>query len=355
MSKLKGLLVKIIGTNNIKNIQYNLSYLNYNKFKELSNQKKILLSLIPTHGNLGDHAIAYASIKYLKDKFPDYEIIEVNFNETYKNGKAYEKIINKDDLVCIIGGGNMGNQYMTDENIRRHMISHFKNTTVVSLPQTIYFTDDEDGKLEFEKSKKIYNENKNLIVIGREDKSYNLMKKSFTECKVIKNPDMVFYLNNKINISGYERKHIMTCLRKDKETYVPMDKKEEFLNKLKENFKNVIVTDTVVDYQVSQNEREKELFNLWAKFYNSKVVITDRLHGMIFCAITKTPCIVTRSLDHKVIESYKWIKNLNYIRLVEGLDFDKINPIIEELSNLEKFDELDFDKLYFDKLICKIM
>ena len=76
---------------------------------------------------------------------------------------------------------------------------------------------------------------------------------------------------------------------------------------------------------------------------------------MIFCAITKTPCIVTRSLDHKVIESYKWIKNLNYIRLVEGLDFDKINPIIEELSNLEKFDELDFDKLYFDKLICKIM
>ena len=92
-----------------------------------------------------------------------------------------------------------------------------------------------------------------------------------------------------------------------------------------------------------------------AKFYNSKVVITDRLHGMIFCAITKTPCIVTRSLDHKVIESYKWIKNLNYIRLVEGLDFDKINPIIEELSNLEKFDELDFDKLYFDKLICKIM
>ena len=60
MSKLKGLLVKIIGTNNIKNIQYNLSYLNYNKFKELSNQKKILLSLIPTHGNLGDHAIAYA-------------------------------------------------------------------------------------------------------------------------------------------------------------------------------------------------------------------------------------------------------------------------------------------------------
>ncbi len=99
----------------------------------------------------------------------------------------------------------MGNQYMIDENIRRHIISHFKNTTVVSLPQTIYFTNDEHGKLEFEKSKKIYNENKNLIVIGREDKSYDIIKQSFTECKGIKNPDMVLYLNNKINISGYKK------------------------------------------------------------------------------------------------------------------------------------------------------
>ena len=59
----------------------------------------------------------------------------------------------------------MGNQYMTDENIRRHMISHFKNAKVISLPQTIYFTDDKNGKKEFEKSKRIYNKNKNLVVI----------------------------------------------------------------------------------------------------------------------------------------------------------------------------------------------
>ena len=350
MKNFKKIISQKIGNENTQKIQYLKSFMYYKEFKNLKNKKKIIVSLIPTHKNMGDHAIAYASIKYLEEKFPDYEIIEVNFGDTYKYGKSYEKIMGKNDIVCIIGGGNMGNQYLGEENIRRHMISHFRNVRVVSLPQTIFFTNNENGKLEFEKSKKIYNENKNLLVIGREDKSYQVMKKSFTECQVIKNPDMVFYLNNKVNIPGCERKNIMTCLRKDKETYISMDKKEDFLNKLKENFENIVITDTVVDYPVSQDEREKELFKLWTKFYNSKVVITDRLHGMIFCAITKTPCIVTRSLDHKVIESYKWIKDLNYIRLVDGLNFDEIKPIIEELSTLDQIDEFDFDSKYFNRL-----
>ncbi|MFB8735822.1 polysaccharide pyruvyl transferase family protein [Bacillus sp. SL00103] len=37
-------------------------------------------------------------------------------------------------------------------------------------------------------------------------------------------------------------------------------------------------------------------------YVKAQVVVTDRLHGMIFCAITKTPCVVLRSFDHKVME-----------------------------------------------------
>lgn len=355
MSIYKKTAKKLLGMEKINKLQYALSFRFKNEFNDLRNKKKIFISLIPTHGNLGDHAIAYASIKFMRDKFPEYEIIEINFSETYKYGKTYESIINDDDIVCIIGGGNMGNQYMTDENIRRHMINKFKNVKVISLPQTIYFTNDREGKLEFEKSKKIYNENTNLMIVAREDKSYEVMKEAFERCKVIKNPDMVFYLNNRINIPNCKRENIMTCLRKDKETYISMDKKEEFLKNLKRRYRNVVVTDTVVDYGVSQEDREEELYNLWRKFYNSKVVVTDRLHGMIFCAITKTPCIVTRSLDHKIVESYKWIKELNYIRMVEGLDFKEINTIIKELSNLESIDDFDFDKEYFDILTKEIL
>lgn len=350
MSIIKRGIKKIIGLEQINKLKYQLGFIYNNKFIDLKTEKKIFYMLVPTHGNLGDQAIAYASRKFLENNFKDYKVIEINMEDTYKYSKAIKSCINKDDLIFLHGGGNMGNHYIREEESRRHIINTFKNNKIISFTQTIYFSNDNEGKKELNQTKKVYNSHDDLTIIAREEKSYNMMKSEFTNVNILKSPDIVFYLNNKINISTEKRINIMTCLRKDKETYISINKKEDFLNKLKDNFEDIIITDTVVDYSVSQDEREKELVKLWTKFYNSKVVITDRLHGMIFCAITKTPCIVTRSLDHKVIESYKWIKDLNYIRLVDGLNFDEIKSIIEELSTLDQIDEFDFDSKYFNRL-----
>ncbi len=43
-------------------------------------------------------------------------------------------------------------------------------------------------------------------------------------------------------------------------------------------------------------DRMEELNSKFAEFLSSGLVITDRLHGMIFAAITGTPCI---ALDNK--------------------------------------------------------
>ena len=352
---LKQTIFNLLGEQNIRKIQYQLSLKDLKVYDHMKEEKKILLFLVPGHGNLGDHAIAYAAIRYFKDKFPDYKIIEVNFKETYKYGKALERIVNDDDLLFILGGGNMGNQYLWEENIRRTVISRFKNKNVISLPQTIYFTDDDNGKFEFEKTKKIYNANSNLLLIAREDTSYRIMKDNFNKCKVIECPDIVFYLNNKLGMNKFERKQIMTCLRKDKETYLSIESKQEFICELNKLYDNVVETDTVVNRNVNIIEREMELFNIWEEFYKSKVVITDRLHGMIFCAITKTPCIVVRSLDHKIVESYKWIKDLNYIKLVDNLEFEQIQPIIEDFINLKDIDNFDFDNMYFNRILNEII
>lgn len=352
---LKQSIFNLIGEKNVRKIQYQLSLKDLKRYDYMKNKKKILLFLVPGHGNLGDHAIAYAAIRYFKDKLPNYEIIEVNFKETYKYGKALKRIVNDDDLVFILGGGNMGNQYLWEENIRRNVITRFKNTKVISLPQTIYFTDDEDGKIEFEQTKKIYNDNKNLLLVAREDKSYSIMKRNFDNCNIIKCPDIVFYLNEKLDITNLKREQIMTCLRKDKETYLSIESKQEFINELNKSYKNVVETDTVVNRNVNQIERENELFRIWKEFYKSKVVITDRLHGMIFCAITKTPCIVVRSLDHKITESYKWIKDLNYIKLIDKLEFKEIQPIIDEFINLKNIDQFDFDNIYFNSMLNEII
>jgi len=61
------------------------------------------------------------------------------------------------------------------------------------------------------------------------------------------------------------------------------------------------------------------------EFRAVKLVVTDRLHGMIFCAITGTPCVVVNSKSHKVEGCYDWIKNLEYIKFCSDVnDFDDI-------------------------------
>lgn len=244
----------------------------------------------------------------------------------------------------------MGNHYIEEENARRHIIQKFKNNKIISFTQTMYFSNDEEGQRELNQSIDIYSQHKDLTIIARENKSYDMMKKYLKNNKIVKCPDIVFYLNNKLILDKKDKNDIMTCLRKDKETFISQDEKKELIENLKIKYKKVLVSDTKIENKVSKEEREQILLNLWNDFYNSKLVITDRLHGMIFCAITKTPCIVVRSLDHKIIESYKWIENLNYIKIVNNLEFKNIESIIEEMLNLNKIDEFDFDKKYFDVL-----
>lgn len=325
------------------------SFINSYKFKKFKNLKKIIYMLSPKHGNMGDQAIAYASIKYLKENFNKYQIIEVSREDTFKYYKAIKNILNKDDIIILHGGGNMGNLYIQEEAARRFIIDKFKENPIISMTQTISFTDDEIGHAELEKSKKIYNSNKNLTILAREDESYKKMKKEFKNVKIIKKPDIVLYLENLKSPSNIERKYIMTCLRTDKESILK-NKKEEIINTLIADYKNIYVYDTVVKKDVDFKNRNIELADIWQKFFNAKVVITDRLHGMIFCTITRTPCIVFKSLDHKVTEGYKWLKNLNYIKLTDDTSYENIKFLINELEGMTNINKTKFKEKYFNTL-----
>lgn len=351
---IKHVIVRLISEEKIGIIKYCFSFNNYNKFKQYKNTKKIIYLLTPAHGNMGDQAIAFATNKFLKDKFKDYKVLEFAREDIYKYGKSIEKITNKDDIILLHGGGNMGNLYMNEENPRRLIISKFKYNKIVSMPQTMSFTSDESGKRELQKTRAIYNKHRDLTLIAREKHSYDMMKREVENAKVINNPDIVTYLCDMYEFNKENRVRIMTCLRDDKEGILGRDK-DIFISKLNGFYKNIFHYDTVINKTIKSDTREKELSLMFDEFRKSKVVITDRLHGMIFCVITKTPCIVTKSLDHKVTGTYEWFKDLNYIRFVDKLDFNKVRPIIDELSNLEEINEINFKEIYFDKLREKLV
>jgi pyruvyl transferase EpsI len=335
---------------------YMISKRYINKFEKYRYKKKIILTLIPTHDNLGDHAIAYAGKKYLQDFFSDYEIIEINIKDIYLYAKAIRDVMNQNDMVFIIGGGNMGDLYRNEEWTRRFIIKTFDQFKIVNLPATVHFTNTVNGKNEMRISKKIYNSHPNLTILARDDYSYNFMKKNFNKCTILKHPDMVFYLDeeipeNKSNI----RRGIMICLRKDKESYLGEDGREIIEQAIKKNYGVFEKFSTTVGYSINKQTREYELKKLWKKLSSAEVVITDRLHGMIFCAITGTPCIVLRSFDHKVMEGYRWIEDLNFIKLITEPNESNIINEIESLKSIKTNNSNFIRESFFSKLAQKII
>lgn len=189
-----------------------------NKERIINYEKKnIYIFLAADYRNMGDVAITYAQKNFLKDYFSDFNIIEIPAEKTISYIYDIKKHIKKDDIITLVGGGNMGNIYEYYENLRRLVIRTFKNNMIISFPQTIDFTNDKDGEFSMTLSSKVISNHKNIVIFAREENSYNIMKNTF-ECPVFLAPDIVLYLiNDKKIINNNIRKNVGACFRNDKE------------------------------------------------------------------------------------------------------------------------------------------
>ena len=90
------------------------------------------------------------------------------------------------------------------------------------------------------------------------------------------------------------------------------------------------LSDTAGEGRVSQPDRPRELERKWREFCGAELVITDRLHGMIFACITSTPCIVLDNYNHKIRNFYRsWLSDVPNIRFAEQVE--DILPLTREL------------------------
>ena len=88
----------------------------------------------------------------------------------------------------------------------------------------------------------------------------------------------------------------------------------------------------MAERSVFSYEREHFLRRKWADFSACRLIITDRLHGMIFAAITGTPCLALDNISGKVKGGYEWIKELKYICFCNSQD--ELYEKVEEYYNL---------------------
>jgi pyruvyl transferase EpsI len=309
--------------------------------------KKIFLALSANYGNIGDIAISIAQELMIKNIFPDRKIVEIPMSNALHYEDEIKKIMNDNDILTLIGGGNMGNIYLGYEQRRRFIIKLFKNNKTISFPQSIDFTDDEAGKTEFQNSINDYFQNKNLTIFAREQKSFDIMKANFkNEVKLV--PDIVFSLKDKLpKPQNSTRQNITLCLRNDKEKITSSNLQTSLACLLENNgFKNIFITDTYIgEVKVEKKERMTVFEKCIKEFQNSKVVVTDRLHGMIFSVITNTPCIALDNSNHKISSTYNtWLKNIPTVKFMEEYDENKILDYITDFCSNAYIANFDFQK-----------
>lgn len=279
------------------------------KLKAKDEKKRLIILGTPSFGNLGDHAITEAEMMFLNDNFKKNEIIEISFLEYTYAKQSIQKLIKKNDLIFIHGGGFLGTLWFSAEKMVREIITTFNNNQIIIFPQSIYF--DEDKKSEIGNTYKVFNSHPNITILTRDRRSFNFAIEHYPKNNKIEFvPDIVTYLNE-TNLDN-EREGVLFCLRTDKEK-INNPKIQEIYMKLEEKGINCEITDTVVDDNFEGEIRKMYLNSKFEQFSKAELIVTDRLHGMIFSLITGTPCIAFDNVSKKVSGVYEWIKNIGYI------------------------------------------
>jgi len=319
------------------------------------NSKKIIYALTPTKGlsNIGDHAQVVAIYKWLKANYPDLPIMEVDKDECIKQIEALKSIIQKDDIIFIHSGGNLGDRGIWSETGRRSLIMAFPENKIVVLPQTIYFSNTNKGNSEKAISQRIYNAHNNLKVIARDYESLKLAKEIFPNNHPIAIPDFVLSLN----VSDFIEKQVeesvqyLFCLRKDDESIFTEEERLKFPEIM--NTDSYDFFDTTLEHSLPIDQREAYVKSTLEYFSKFKFIVTDRFHGLIFATLLNKPILVLPTVDHKLTSAIEWFKDMPQIKLIRKEELSDIKQLVSSLKSVEP-QYINWKALYFDNLKDKL-
>ena len=296
------------------------------EINDLLQRKKAIVIGTAEHRNIGDAAITLAEQQFLRKYFPDYYQVEISTYEMSKKETFLHAILNDEDIIFLHGGGNIGDLYMVEENLHRQMVETFPNHKIIIFPQTIYFSSTENGRMELENSAKIYNRHPDLTLYVRGMESFDFARTHFGNVKTVLMPDMVHLLQTDYR---FDREGILLCLRDDKEGLLPDGLKAKLKDDMATLAGTVTYRNNMNEVDIGRDIRGIVVRSELMRFARHQVVVTDRLHGMIFAAITKTPCVVLASFSQKIQEYYN-----SFFQGCTGIYFvdDRADQVLEAVK-----------------------
>lgn len=324
-----------------RSLENKIKYDNYiNSITLNTNKKTIFLIGTSSRSNVGDHAIAHSEIEFLKQYFSkNYFIIEITEDCYTCEKEKLSSIVKAGDVIFVTGGGFLGDLWIYEEKIVRDIINRFRNNKIVIFPQTVYFSECSENNIEYVNSVSSYRSHEHILFCLRDKKSYELLNAILGESKCCLYPDMA--LLNEFSLPQRERNGALVCLRKDKERVLSKLSEKRIEELLKHHNLDISYGSTLAEGKkngdISLERREEVLIEKLNEFRRYKLVITDRLHGMILSCLAGTPCIAFDNSSKKVSGVYnQWMKELPYVTTVAS--YDEFEKEFDRIINAGSFD-----------------
>lgn len=290
----------------------------YGKLYKPKRRKAIVIFNSPDYPNLGDHAIALGERMFLSCYFPQYDVIEISSEEYMKENLRIKGGIRRDDIIAVTGGGNIGTLWIRLNDLVCHIISSYEENPMVIFPQTIFYENSDYGCQEKRFLRQALKKHKNMIFAVRDGASLNRLHEIIgDEITKVLVPDMAFFLKSKYTSVSMMREPLMlVCMRNDREKRKMVH--GDFGRLAQKLNLTLDYVSTIASQEVTMNNRESYLDEIMSRLASAKVVITDRLHCMIFCWLTGTPCVVFDNVSGKLHGVKEWLTDSTFIGQCRG-------------------------------------
>ena len=311
----------------------------------------VIMFETPSHGNIGDHAIAYAEELLVRRSQRNFwiEIPDRFISGRFFTPSKWSGLV-RDHKVFVVGGGFVGTLWINSDMAVRKILKAYRDHEIVFFPQTVYFDDKSEGLIN--EYRELFRRCRKVTFMVREKSSYQrMLQYNFPNVTVKLMPDMVTYLKPsdfvKLEKHTHNPKKALLCMRKDHER-VLTDSQRARIDEALSGYE-VDETDTVVPYRISSRTRKREIEKKLAEFADADLIVTDRLHGMLLAAIAQTPCVAFNNCSDKVRGLYEWIKENRYIQFIDDID-DLETKIAEVTGQPDRTYHNEHLQSYFEEL-----
>lgn len=310
----------------------------YSRHMTLPPTPRAFLFLAADYGNIGDLAITAAQRRFLSQVAPGHQVVPVPISVTRDVIRSLRRQVAPNDIVTTVGGGNMGSLYPDIEELRQLVIRSFPRNRLICFPQTLDWDECETSRRALERIARVYSGHPDLHLFARETVSFARLKEVFaghTSVKVRLVPDIVLSATARdLGARAVSApRGALLCLRDDRERSLEDEHRDALQRALADAGLQTEATDTHAGGARLASEHCAQLLaDKLTQFQGVRLVVTDRLHGMILAALAGTPCLVLPNSNHKIRQTWQdWLADVPQVRFLSLAELPTVGAVVQEL------------------------